>query len=66
VFAGAMGRPSRVAADAIDAVPSSAYPTPAARPMNSRLDTARLRATFDLELPPWRAGVDRLLTEILS
>ena len=65
-FAQRMGRPIRVAADAVEAVPSSAYPTPAARPMNSRLDTARLRATFDLELPPWRAGVDRMLTEILS
>jgi dTDP-4-dehydrorhamnose reductase len=65
-FARAIGRPIRVAADAIDAVPSSAYPTAAARPMNSRLDTTKLRAAFDLELPPWRAGVDRMLTEILS
>jgi dTDP-4-dehydrorhamnose reductase len=65
-FARALGRPIRVAAEAIDAVPSSAYPTAAARPMNSRLDTTKLRATFDLELPPWRVGVDRMLTEILS
>jgi dTDP-4-dehydrorhamnose reductase len=65
-FARALGRPIRVAADAIDAVPSSAYPTAAARPLNSRLDTTRLRTTFGLELPPWRVGVDRMLTEILS
>jgi dTDP-4-dehydrorhamnose reductase len=34
--------------------------------LNSRLDTTRLRTTFGLELPPWRVGVDRMLTEILS
>ena len=46
-------------------VPTSAYPTPARRPLNSRLDTARLRDTFGLELPPWQAGVRRMLAEIL-
>ena len=46
-------------------VPTSAFPTPAARPHNSRLDTARLQATFGLRLPHWRDGVARMLTEIL-
>jgi len=46
-------------------VPTSAFPTPAARPHNSRLDTAHLRNTFGLTLPPWQQGVARMLREIL-
>ena len=41
------------------------YPTAAARPLNSRLDTQRLRSAFGLHLPDWRDGVARMLREIL-
>lgn len=44
---------------------TSAFPTPAQRPLNSRLDTARLRSTFGLNLPHWQHGVRRMLTETL-
>ena len=54
----------KVAADAVAAVPTIAFPTPARRPLNSRLSTARLSAAFDLVLPHWQTGVERLLTEI--
>jgi dTDP-4-dehydrorhamnose reductase len=47
-------------------VPTSAFPTPAQRPLNSRLDTTRLQTTFGLRLPPWQHGVDRMLAEILG
>ncbi|TVP84139.1 MAG: dTDP-4-dehydrorhamnose reductase [Thioalkalivibrio sp.] len=47
-------------------VPSSAFPLPARRPLNSRLDTRRVCATFNLVLPPWQQGVHRMLTEILN
>ncbi len=47
------------------AIPTSAYPTPARRPHNSRLDTRRLQNTFGLALPHWQSGVARLLAEIL-
>ena len=47
------------------AVPSSAFVTAAVRPHNSRLDTRSLQATFDLRLPPWQQGVERMLAEIL-
>ncbi len=56
----------RVAPEAIRAVPSTAFPTPARRPLNSRLDTGRLQGAFDLRLPDWRVGVDRLLAEWAS
>ena len=46
-------------------VPTSAFPTPAQRPHNSRLDTRKLQQAFGLTLPPWQHGVDRLLAEIL-
>jgi dTDP-4-dehydrorhamnose reductase len=49
----------------VDAVPTSAFPTPATRPHNSRLDTSRLRETFGLTLPHWQQGVARMLQEIL-
>ena len=49
----------------VEAVSTSAFPTPATRPHNSRLDTARLQATFGLSLPDWKQGVARMLTEIL-
>ena len=47
-------------------ISSSAYPVAATRPHNSRLDTRKLRTAFDLHLPPWQAGVDRMLAEILG
>ncbi|MEI8311743.1 MAG: dTDP-4-dehydrorhamnose reductase [Verrucomicrobiota bacterium] len=49
----------------IEPVPSSAFPTPARRPLNSRLDTSKLRSAFDLSLPRWQDGVERMLNEIL-
>lgn len=46
-------------------VPTSAFPTPAQRPLNSRLNTSLLRETFQLTLPHWQTGVRRMLAEIL-
>jgi dTDP-4-dehydrorhamnose reductase len=50
----------------IEPVPTSAFPTPARRPHNSRLDTGRFRTAFGLALPPWEHGVARMLQEILE
>ena len=65
-FARAHGQSIKVAPDAIEPVPTSAYPTPAQRPNNSRLNTRKLRETFGFSLPAWQQGVDRMLTEVLS
>ena len=46
-------------------IPTTAYPTPAARPLNSRMDTQKLRDTFSLHLPDWQRGVTRMLMEVL-
>ena len=40
------------------------YPTPAARPANSRLDCSRLAATFAVRLPEWQAGIRTCLDEL--
>ena len=49
----------------IAAVPTSAFPTPAQRPLNSRLDTRKLQQAFGLALPAWQLGVNRMLAETL-
>jgi dTDP-4-dehydrorhamnose reductase len=65
-WARARGHAVKVAADRIHAVPTSAYPTPAERPLNSRLLTTKLQRTFGLVLPPWQRGVERMLSEVLG
>lgn len=59
------GKAIRVAPDAIKAITTSDYLTPAKRPANSRLDTSLLRETFGLHLPDWKIGVDHILDQIL-
>jgi dTDP-4-dehydrorhamnose reductase len=49
----------------VDPVPTSAFPTPAKRPQNSRLNTDKLQAEFGLMLPHWELGVARMLAETL-
>ena len=45
-------------------IPTSAYPTPAARPLNSRLDCSKFQAAFGLVLPDWHNGVERMMKEL--
>lgn len=48
----------------IEDIPSSAYPTPARRPLNSRLDCSALEAAFGIRRPDWQAGLTEILTEL--
>ena len=64
-FARAAGQAIRVQPQDIAAVPTSAFPTAARRPHNSRLDTRKLQQAFGLTLPDWRIGVERMLREVL-
>ncbi|CAM3169293.1 dTDP-4-dehydrorhamnose reductase [Paracoccus nototheniae] len=45
-------------------IPSSDYPTPAARPLNSRLDCSRIAQDFGIARPDWRAGLARVLDQL--
>jgi dTDP-4-dehydrorhamnose reductase len=58
------GLPIKVCPEAVQGIPTSAYPTVACRPLNSRLDTRKLHSAFGLELPPWQVGVTRMLHEV--
>jgi dTDP-4-dehydrorhamnose reductase len=65
-FAQARGHALKAGPEQVLPIPTSDYPTPAKRPLNSRLDTRKLREAFDLVLPHWQQGVDRMLTEHLG
>ena len=56
----------KVAGDSVIPVPTSAFPLPARRPLNSRLDASKLQTTFDVRLPLWQIGVARMVEEILA
>jgi dTDP-4-dehydrorhamnose reductase len=60
----AAGKVLKAGADAVAPLSTVEYPTPAPRPANSRLDTARFRSTFGLDLPPWQEGVRHVLQQI--
>jgi dTDP-4-dehydrorhamnose reductase len=55
-----------LAVTAINPIATTAYPTPARRPLNSRLNTQKLRDNFSLHLPDWQSGVTRMLREVLN
>lgn len=63
-FARAHGEP--LAVETINPIPTTEYPTPAQRPLNSRLNTEKLRRNFSLHLPDWQSGVTRMLMEVLN
>ncbi|SOZ55450.1 TDP-rhamnose synthetase, NAD(P)-binding [Cupriavidus taiwanensis] len=65
-YAAAKGIELKVDPARIEAIPATAYPLPAPRPANSRLDTSKLRQTFGIHLPDWQQGVHYLLDQIFS
>ena len=58
IFAKA-GRTTRV-----EDIPTSAYPTPAKRPLNSRLDCSQLTVDFGIDPPDWKQGLAQVLKDI--
>ncbi len=50
----------------ISDIPSSAWPTPARRPANSRLDCSAFTSAFGIARPDWRAGLDDILQELTA
>ena len=64
--AAAANSPLKATPDRVHPIPAAEYPTPAARPANSRLDTSKFRAAFGLQLPDWTHGVDQVLDVLLE
>ncbi|HEY0962617.1 MAG TPA: dTDP-4-dehydrorhamnose reductase [Pseudomonadales bacterium] len=62
----ALGAQLKLAPENIEAITTEQYPTPAARPKNSRLDCSKLERMFGLQLPPWQVHVRRALVELLQ
>jgi dTDP-4-dehydrorhamnose reductase len=53
------GLPARV-----NPIPTAQFPTPAKRPLNSRLDCGSLERDFGIARPDWRAGLRDVLREL--
>lgn len=60
----ALGQTLKVGPSQVASTNTASYPTPAKRPLNSRLNTSKLQQAFGLQLPHWQSGVARMLTEI--
>jgi dTDP-4-dehydrorhamnose reductase len=64
IFAGVAARGRR--APRLRAIPTSAYPTPARRPADSRLDCSRIAAVHGIRRPDWEPALERCLDELLG
>ena len=60
-YARRLGMPLRLDPDNIAEIPTTDYPTPATRPANSRLDTAKLEKQFAVSPEPWQQGVEETI-----
>jgi dTDP-4-dehydrorhamnose reductase len=45
-------------------IPTSAYPTPAQRPLNSRMDCSKIEAVFGIARPDWKASLTTVLHDL--
>ena len=66
VFSLANSHAVTLAVKNVHGIPSSDYPTPAKRPLNSRLSNKKFQQAFNVSLPDWRQGVARMVTEVLG
>ena len=60
----ALGWPLKVPAQALNAIPTSAYPTPAKRPSSGCLNTTKFQETFGIHLPAWDREVDAFVNAL--
>lgn len=63
-YASKQGITLKVGANQITPLRTEDYPVSATRPRNSRLNLAKLEKVFNLKMPPWQQGVQRMLDEI--
>lgn len=63
IFAKAREHDAKLAIKTVEPIPGSAYPTPAKRPLNSRLNCAKLHSVFDIVLPTWEQGLNTAMEQ---
>lgn len=66
VFDVARTHGTALAVKEVNGIPTTAYPTPAKRPLNSRLSNEKFQRVFGVTLPDWRQGVERVVVEVLG
>lgn len=65
IFTVARSRGAMLKIQQLSPIATSQYPTAAKRPLNSRLNTQKLQHTFDIHLPNWELGVEKVIREIV-
>jgi dTDP-4-dehydrorhamnose reductase len=53
-----------IRATKVTPITTADYPTPAKRPLNSRLDCSRFERTFGIELDDWRVGFEKVMLKL--
>ncbi|PYE32843.1 dTDP-4-dehydrorhamnose reductase [Idiomarina fontislapidosi] len=66
IFDGANAYGETLAVKQVDGIPTSAYPTPAKRPLNSRLNINKIERALKITLPSWQTCLEQTLTEYLD
>ncbi len=66
IFTEARTHGETLALQQVNPIPSSAYPVPALRPLNSRLSTEKIRRSFNVALPDWESALVDCFPEIMS
>ena len=64
--AAAQGMGLKAGVQSVHPIPAAQYPSPVERPVNSRLDTQKIRSAFGVALPPWTEGVDAIVRDLAS
>ncbi|WP_313457054.1 dTDP-4-dehydrorhamnose reductase [Stenotrophomonas sp.] len=64
IFAAAVAKGVLERAPKVEPITTDEYPTPAKRPAYSHLDVSKLEADFDISLPGWQQGLDRVIDQI--
>ena len=60
------GLPLAITSEGVSAIPTSEYPTPAVRPLNSRLEVNKLEQALGIQMPSWQSQLALTVEEIAS
>jgi len=66
IFSEARKYGEKLALQDVQPIPASRFPTPASRPMNSRMNTEKIQTRFAVSLPDWQSSLARCFPQILS